>query len=138
MLRRLRHPALHDTEVPCTEYGDSAYLAAFFGTVHPDRGYSQGIRQDLTLEYCANTGARVGEHGILMVSHHTSRGDYVSSISTSRFCLCPSAWAQWSPRIYSAIATGCIPVLVKVPKFKCAAPIRVDCRLDLFYHLRSC
>jgi hypothetical protein len=51
-----------------------------------------------------------------------SHAEYVASLANSRFCLCPPGWAAWSPRLYHAIASGCVPVLFDSPNFTMPLP----------------
>jgi hypothetical protein len=104
----------------CGELPPFKYLASFYGTVHPYRNYSRGIRQDLLAEYGGRRGA---SRGVLMNSGWApSSAEYVASLANSRFCLCPPGWAAWSPRLYHAIASGCVPVLFDSPNFTMPLP----------------
>jgi hypothetical protein len=105
---RLKSPSHVDISVPCKSLPNDKYLASFFGTVHKDRLYSKGIRQDLQELFEGEKGM---EARILFKSKHVLPDEYVSALTSSTFCLCPPGWAPWSPRLYSSIAAGCIPVL---------------------------
>jgi hypothetical protein len=83
------------------------WLASFFGTVHPDRSYSKGIRQDL--QGLLGEGKGEAEGGLFHVGHVSSER-YEQAVAHSRFCLCPPGWTPWSQRLFYAIAVGCIPV----------------------------
>lgn len=93
------------------------FLASFAGTVHANRAYSHGVRQDLLQRYGGGADARVR-----FVRGRMRAEDYQAMLSSSEFCLCPQGWAPWSPRLYDAIAAGCIPVLFEAPHFTMALP----------------
>jgi len=40
------------------------------------------------------------------------RKEYLTLLGNSRFCLCARGVAGWAPRVFDAIAMGCIPVLI--------------------------
>lgn len=54
--------------------------------------------------------------------------NYASQMKRAVFCLCLPGWAPWSPRIYEAIAIGCIPVFYAKAPVQLPFPGRVDWR----------
>jgi len=90
------------------------WLASFLGTVHPDRSYSKGIRQDLQELLGEGKGVAAG---VLFFAGHVSNERYVQTVAHSRFCLCPPGWTPWSQRLYALIAGGCLPVFFDIPSF---------------------
>ena len=93
---------------------ERTWLASFFGTVHPVRSYSMGIRQDLLALLGEGRGLA---HGIIFREGHVTSQRYEQAVAHSRFCLCPPGWTPWSQRLYSVIAGGCLPVFFEVPDF---------------------
>ena len=96
------------------------FLASFLGTIPTDnRAYSGGVRQDLLSHWGAGQSSRV-----LVAASHTSDGAdaYARILRASVFCFCPGGNVEWSPRIYAAVAAGCIPVLFEVPGFDMLLP----------------
>jgi hypothetical protein len=85
------------------------HLFSFFGTVHKNRRYSRGVRQDLSAVYLGKNTSKTWN--TVFHDSHTAHSNYKSELLSSRFCLCPPGWAPWSPRIYHALASGCIPVI---------------------------
>lgn len=51
-------------------------------------------------------------HAITVVNGHVSPRDYLHSIMSSVFFLCPEGYSPWSPRIYEAINVGSIPFIL--------------------------
>jgi hypothetical protein len=68
-----------------------------------DRQYSNGIRQKL---------ARLFGRDSKFLIADGSDGNYLSEMQRSLFCLCPRGFAAWSRRLFDAIITNCIPVII--------------------------
>ena len=68
-----------------------------------DPDYSNGIRKRLYVLYANDPDIRIGKGKVT---------SYEENLRNSTFCICPSGFAPWSPRIYEAIFAGCIPVIV--------------------------
>ena len=49
---------------------------------------------------------------ILIISGHVKPNEYVHSLQSSVFALCPEGFLPWSPRIYESILVGAIPTLL--------------------------
>ena len=98
--------------------GKNLHLASFAGSVLEDRAYSRGIRQDLLA--AAKAGNLTSD--IVVRVGHLPAQTYQDLLESSTFCLCPPGWAPWSPRIYAAIAAGCLPVVWQVSGFDMDLP----------------
>ncbi|CAF1495408.1 unnamed protein product [Rotaria magnacalcarata] len=58
---------------------------------------------------------RIGKkefHPITVVDGHVPMQEYLESIMSSVFFLCPEGYSPWSPRIYEAINLGSIPLIL--------------------------
>lgn len=89
--------------------------------------YSRGVRQALAVALLGVKEVRRPSAGFVNATkiffhpHHIE--NYVDGImKNSVFCLCPQGWAAWSPRIYVAIFSGCLPVLFEMENFTMALP----------------
>lgn len=79
---------------------EKSIFAFFAGTLY---GTGPGIfRQKMAYIYPAGNAYGVVVSEILP--------DYHDKMKQAIFCLCLQGWAPWSPRIYEALAAGCIPV----------------------------
>ena len=84
----------------------------FAGSIDPGPGgaprvyaglhYSKGVRQYIWKHFRDRKDWKI-------VSGHYP--EYTSDLSKSTFCLCPEGWHAWTPRIYEALVSGCIPVI---------------------------
>ncbi|XP_004345782.1 hypothetical protein CAOG_06192 [Capsaspora owczarzaki ATCC 30864] len=90
--------------------GQRPTLACFGGTklpcfVNDARGscHSRGVRP-----YLKETFSKHPDFRILGIR---SSG-YEKALRSSTFCLCPEGWHAWTPRVFEAILSGCIPVLI--------------------------
>lgn len=99
-------------------------LLHFRGMNYPeDRRYSQGSRQWLKDELLPRLLRRVDElapdsGGALVKVNFTileDMNDYWKELTSSAYCLCLPGWVHWSPRMYQAIAAGCIPIILHLP-----------------------
>ena len=90
-------------------------LIFFAGTVHADRGYSRGVRQDLKKIF-----EEKQRSDVVFLDHAVP--DYEEQAASSTFCLCPPGWAPWSPRLYAAMAASCIPVMYPMENYFMALP----------------
>ena len=86
-------------------------LAYFRGTVEPAsataaqrESYSGGVRQALKRLTADAPGFFVNETFL------TDHAEFFIEQASSVFCLAPPGWVGWSPRLYQAMAAGCIPV----------------------------
>lgn len=78
-------------------------------TINGDDGgmeniYGRGIRNKLN-EY----GELDPQHYFIREGHSVF---YWHELVHSRFALCPPGWSHWSPRLYDALLTGTIPILL--------------------------
>ncbi|KAL0460138.1 UNVERIFIED_CONTAM: putative glucuronoxylan glucuronosyltransferase IRX7 [Sesamum latifolium] len=75
--------------------------------VHPKnvsgRFYSKRVRTTIWRRY--------GNDRRFYLKRHRFAG-YQSEIVRSKFCLCPTGWAPWSPRLVESVALGCVPVII--------------------------
>ncbi|KAL0369609.1 UNVERIFIED_CONTAM: putative glucuronoxylan glucuronosyltransferase IRX7 [Sesamum angustifolium] len=75
--------------------------------VHPKnvsgRFYSKRVRTMIWRRY--------GNDRRFYLKRHRFAG-YQSEIARSNFCLCPTGWAPWSPRLVESVALGCVPVII--------------------------
>ncbi|RYY32992.1 exostosin family protein, partial [archaeon] len=76
--------------------------ACFFGTVFPNKVYSNGVRQ--ALQAAADTDARLFVRGFI--------NNYAQQLCGCRFSLCPSGWLPWSPRLVDSIILHTLPVII--------------------------
>ena len=96
-------------------------LASFSGTIRSRiLAYSGGLRQTWLKQFMDSK--RVSVVSAEPPSAHAGaaiKADYKSNFVTqmlrSVFCLCPAGWATWTPRVFEALALGCIPVIVGSP-----------------------
>jgi hypothetical protein len=51
-------------------------------------------------------------HAITIIDGHIETSEYIKSIQSSVFSLCPEGFLPWSPRIYESIQIGAIPVIL--------------------------
>jgi len=79
-------------------------LGSFRGTIHPERQYSGGVRQDLLEAYGGKADAR------LHITRVMDRTAFIADMRESHFCLCPPGWS-WTSHIYAALNAGCPPVI---------------------------
>ena len=49
---------------------------------------------------------------IVVISGHQSPRDYIKSMQSTVFALCPEGFFWWSPRLYDAIQLGAIPLIL--------------------------
>lgn len=117
----LRKPALRDLDIPCVEVPKMSYLASFFGTVHEDRAYSHGIRQDLHTIFGGEGGTAVSQR-VRWNKGHVPADQYSAALKQSIFCLSPPGWTPWSQRLYAALSAGCIPVFFESSGFNMWLP----------------
>ncbi|KAJ3293676.1 hypothetical protein HDU79_012044 [Rhizoclosmatium sp. JEL0117] len=80
-------------------------FAYFRGTIIEDYRYSFGVRQ-----YLRELGNSLPER-YYVKDRHTSIENYWQELGNSRFCLCPSGWSPWSPRLFDCIVALSIPVV---------------------------
>lgn len=79
-------------------------LAVFIGAIRPKhQWYSYGVRRELIRLYKT-------DKDIIVRSGHILSQDYVRLLSNTTFCLSPAGYQTWSPRAYTGILSGCIPV----------------------------
>lgn len=62
----------------------------------------------------AETGAprKLKKTKVIFTGETTDLGTYITEMSYSDFCVCPMGSSSWTLRLYDAILTGCIPVVV--------------------------
>jgi hypothetical protein len=51
-------------------------------------------------------------HAITIIDGHIETSEYIKTIQSSVFSLCPEGFLPWSPRIYESIQIGAIPVIL--------------------------
>jgi hypothetical protein len=51
-------------------------------------------------------------HAITIIDGHIETSEYIKSIQSVIFSLCPEGFLPWSPRIYESIQIGAIPVIL--------------------------
>jgi hypothetical protein len=51
-------------------------------------------------------------HVITIIDGHIETSEYIKSIQSSIFALCPEGFLPWSPRLYESIQIGAIPVIL--------------------------
>ena len=73
---------------------DRPTFASFRGTIFDDYAYSKGVRQALR-------ELAKGDPDKLKVSA-SPHPFYLEEMAQSTFCLCPSGWSPWSPRLFEA------------------------------------
>ena len=96
-------------------------LASFSGTIRSRiLAYSGGLRQTWLKQFRGSKRVSVvsaepppAHAGAAMKADYKS--NFVTQMLQSVFCLCPAGWATWTPRVYEALALGCIPVIVGSP-----------------------
>jgi hypothetical protein len=49
---------------------------------------------------------------ITVIHGHVQRSEYIESIQSSVFALCPEGFLPWSPRLYESIQIGAIPIIL--------------------------
>jgi len=89
-------------------------LASFRGSIPTDkrsRKYSQGVRQELL--------GRYGNSTTILIKSAKFRPKWLFPVwryhlemAQSEFCLAPSGWQLWTPRLAQAAVAGCIPVIL--------------------------
>ncbi len=90
-------------------------LILFAGTIHKDRGYSRGVRQDLKELFSSRAF-----QDVTFIEGRVP--DYETLVASASFCLCPPGWAPWSPRLYAAVAGNCVPVMFPQKNYFMALP----------------
>ena len=108
----------------CTKV-QRAKLIFFSGTIHESRRYSYGVRQDMKEKF-----AELNKPDVDFEAGHVA--DYKERLLSSVFCLCPPGWAAWSPRIYAAVASGCLPVIFPLQNFSMRLPFPQKIAWDKF------
>lgn len=83
------------------------YFRGSIGGNSDSKKYSGGIRQQLFHEK-----QELKQLGIEIYGDHTAPETYLKEMSKTTFCLCPAGWMSWSPRLFQAMAVGCIPVVI--------------------------
>jgi len=83
-----------------------AFLGGAIRQGHP--WYSYGVRQELLKLFANDTE-------ILIRDGHMEHAEHVGILNSTRFCLSPGGYQTWSPRPYTAIIAGCIPVFFHRP-----------------------
>ncbi len=86
---------------------DRTTFASFVGTVHQDFEYSHGVRQRIK-----QMSQMYAKNELTFIEGHLQPRDYVSLLQRSLFQLCPGGWAPWSPRLFNALESGSIPVII--------------------------
>lgn len=79
-------------------------LATFIGAIrakHP--WFSYGVRQELARLYS-------NDADIIVREGRVPSKDYVQLLRNTTFCLGPAGYQTWSPRVYTGMLSGCIPV----------------------------
>merc|ERR1719424_1853198 len=89
-----------------------AHFRGSYTSARPgEEGFSEGVRLALMR---ATTVFRLPRH-VMARKLSSGVGAYKASpfvVSNADFCLCPMGSSSWTLRIYQAIASGCIPVLL--------------------------
>lgn len=49
---------------------------------------------------------------MILIDGIISLNDYIQSIGSSIFNLCPEGFSPWSPRLYESICLGTIPLIL--------------------------
>lgn len=87
-------------------------FAYFRGTIKETKEHGHGIRQ-----WIQKFGREDRQNYYVKEEHSMF---YWSELGKARFALCPPGWSSWSPRLFDAIVTGAIPVIISddwVPPF---------------------
>lgn len=83
---------------------ERAIFAYFRGTITDEFRYSRGLRQRIQ---------KYGEEDPVNYFIRLQHGDfYWHELASARFALCPAGWSHWSPRLFDAIISGAIPVVI--------------------------
>jgi len=79
-------------------------FAYFRGTIKENPEHGRGIRQ-----WIQKYGQEDRKTYYVKEEHSMF---YWSELGKARFALCPPGWSSWSPRLFDAIVTGAIPVII--------------------------
>jgi hypothetical protein len=96
-------------------YEGKKRLLYFAGTINHSLSSKSARYLLATLAQNRSTLIRIKKkqfHLITVVNGHVTPSEYVDSISSSIFSLCPEGFSPWSPRIYEAINLGSIPLVL--------------------------
>jgi len=91
---------LSEIQIPLKNRQTFAY---FRGTILEDLAYSHGVRQ-----YIRELGNLYPDLYSIHIWHSPK---YWDELRNSRFCLCPSGWSSWSPRLFESIVAGVVPII---------------------------